>query len=124
MPEPRSGQCRGNLPDDRHTGPREPFELTSKLDGDQLEIVLAGELDMAASFAFETAVDRELSGHGVRRLVFDLSAVPFIDSAGLGALLSLRQRARDHGIQMTLADVSPQVGRVLELSGTAPMLTD
>jgi anti-anti-sigma factor len=79
---------------------------------------LAGDLDMAATFRLEPEIDRAVDRDGVRQLVLDLGEVGFIDSAGLGALLSIRERTRSLGIEMRLANVSPPARRLLELSGT------
>jgi anti-sigma B factor antagonist len=86
--------------------------------------VLAGELDMAATFKLEPELDRLLSGREVRRLVLDVANVRFIDSAGLGALLSIRERTKQLGINMTLVNVSDPVRRILDLSGTGAVLKD
>jgi anti-anti-sigma factor len=83
-----------------------------------LDVRLAGDLDMAATFRLEPEIDRAVDQGGVRQLVLDLGEVGFIDSAGLGALLSIRERTRSLGIEMRLANVSPPARRLLELSGT------
>lgn len=83
-----------------------------------VDVRLAGDLDMAATFRLEPEIDRAVDRDGVRQLVLDLGDVGFIDSAGLGALLSIRERTRSLGIDMRLANVSPPARRLLELSGT------
>jgi anti-anti-sigma factor len=113
-----------DLPHDRKTASTSRFGLVSRSDEDSLELVLAGELDMAATFKLELELDRLLSGREVRRLVLDVADVRFIDSAGLGALLSIRERTRQLGIEMTLVNVSDPVRRVLDLSGTGAVLKD
>jgi anti-anti-sigma regulatory factor len=65
---------------------------TPRVDGACVEVALAGDLDMAATFNLEPEVDRILAQKQVRRLVLDLAGVRFIDSAGVGALLSIRER--------------------------------
>jgi anti-anti-sigma factor len=83
-----------------------------------VDVRLAGDLDMAATFRLEPEIERAVDKDGVRRLVLDLGEVAFIDSAGLGALLSIRERTRSRGIEMRLTNVSPPARRLLELSGT------
>jgi anti-sigma B factor antagonist len=53
------------------------------------------------------------SGH----LVIDLSGVPFVDSAGLGALVGFIRRVRDHGGFVVLACNRPTLVRVLRMTG-------
>jgi anti-sigma B factor antagonist len=96
----------------------ENFELTSRRDDDRVHVELAGDVDMSASFTLEPEVERLLAEDDVRRLTLDLGDVRFIDSAGLGTLLSLRERAAGLGIATELVDVSEPVKRVLDATGT------
>jgi anti-anti-sigma factor len=50
--------------------------------------------------------------------------VSFVDSAGLGLLLALRERARARGIAMTVASVSAPVRRILDVSAIGTVLID
>lgn len=54
---------------------------------------------------------------GDRKLILDLPAVDFIDSSGLGALVSALKRLKqlDRGGDIRLANVQPSVGAVLEI---------
>ncbi|MGH3337312.1 MAG: STAS domain-containing protein [Propionibacteriaceae bacterium] len=92
--------------------------FTSWRVGASVEIQASGDLDMAATFKLEPEVERLLAQDGVRRLVLDLAGVRFIDSAGIGALLSIRERADRLRVEMALTNVPTQVERVLELTGT------
>jgi anti-anti-sigma factor len=47
----------------------------------------------------------------------DLADVRFIDSAGIGALLSIRERTERLSVEMALTNVPAPVQRVLELTG-------
>ncbi len=87
-------------------------------DPSTIEVVLAGELDMAAAFKLEPELERLLSDPRAGTLVLDLSAVEFVDSAGLGALLSIKDRATQLAIGLQIASESESVRRVLELTGT------
>jgi anti-sigma B factor antagonist len=55
--------------------------------------------------------------HAKSRVIFDLSAVPFVDSAGLGALIGAIRRIRELGGDAVVCAVRPSVGRVLDLVG-------
>jgi anti-anti-sigma factor len=100
------------------------FTVVARHDGDALEVALAGELDMAAAFKLESELDRLLARRAARRLVLDLAELTFIDSAGLGALLAIHDRAQDLGIEFVLSNPSDPVRRILDLSGTASVLLD
>ena len=99
-------------------------ELASRRVGQSLELALAGELDMAATFKLEPELDRLLDAPDLRRLECDLAGVSFVDSSGLGLLLALRERAHDRGIAMTVVSVSAPVRRILDVSGMGAVLTD
>jgi anti-anti-sigma factor len=120
----RRGHPGRDLPHDRNTASTPSFELVSGSDGDSLGLVLAGDLDMAATFRIEPELDRLLAGQRIHRLVIDVADVGFIDSAGLGALLSIRERTRQLGIEMTLVNESAPVRRILDLSGTSAIFRD
>ena len=77
---------------------------------------LAGELDLAGA----SALREQLLGllrPGSGRLVLDLSRVTFCDASGLAVLIGTGRRARRLGGFLRLAAVSPQVNRVLDLTG-------
>jgi anti-sigma B factor antagonist len=66
------------------------------VDAQTTVVALAGEI----TFSNVNGLGRELAGAlqaGARNLVIDLSAVEFIDSSGLSALLSASARARESG---------------------------
>jgi anti-sigma B factor antagonist len=90
--------------------------------GDTVLATLSGELDMAATFRLEPALERATQQPGVRGLVIDMSAVEFIDSAGLGLLLATHERLRAARIAFELANPSPNVQRMLELTGAGGTL--
>jgi len=90
----------------------------SPADDTEVELALAGDLDMVATFNLEPKVDRLLAETSVRRLTLNLADVGFIDSAGVGALVSIRERTEQLGVELILANVSRPVHRVLEIAGT------
>ncbi len=48
--------------------------------------------------------------------VFDLTAVPYMDSIGLGMMVSQHVRCQGKGVRMVLAGVSPRVMQVFKLT--------
>jgi anti-anti-sigma factor len=83
-----------------------------------VDVVLSGELDMAAAFRLESELDRLLATPEIRSVALDLADVGFLDSAGLGALLSIREQATRLGIDFRIARVSDPVQRILEATAT------
>jgi anti-anti-sigma factor len=82
-----------------------------------MRVVASGDLDLEGGDRLEALVS-ELVRRGYD-VALDLSAVGFMDSSGLGAVLSLSQGAG----RVVLDDASPAVLRVLEITGTRDALT-
>ncbi len=76
---------------------------------------MEGRLDllMAAEVKQHLA---ELVASGHRRLIFDLDRVSFVDSSGLGALISGLKAARQSGGDLRIARANPQVRTLLNLT--------
>ena len=74
----------------------------------------AGELDAFTVGQFRESLT-ELSGEP--RLLIDLSGVPFLDSAGLGALIGGVRRAREAGGDVAVYGARPAVARLLHTTG-------
>ena len=106
------------------TVPSDPEDPETPSGPRAVRLALAGELDMAAAFRIEPEADRLLARPGAARLVVDLAAVTFVDSAGLGALLAIRDRTAELGMEFAVVNASAPVRRMLELSGTSAMLAD
>jgi anti-anti-sigma factor len=73
-----------------------------------------GELDAYTVAKFREAL-AELAS--VPRLLIDLSDVPFMDSAGLGALIGGIRRAREADGEVTVACSRPTLTRLLHTTG-------
>jgi anti-anti-sigma factor len=51
-----------------------------------------------------------------KTLVIDFSQVNFIDSTGLGILVSIHKRSIEQGVQLILKNISPMVYDVFEIT--------
>ncbi len=76
----------------------------------------AGRLDSASSVALEHAVLERLQSGG-KRLVFDLSGVDYISSAGLRVILLAGKRLQPLEGRMVLCGLREEVRGVFEMSG-------
>ena len=90
---------------------------------DWCRMTVSGEFDMAGSPAFRRAVNDAL-GRGRQHIAVDTSAVRFMDSTGLTAVLSARVDVRDAGGTFRLTAVSSQVARLLNIAGLTYELVD
>jgi anti-sigma B factor antagonist len=64
-----------------------------------------GDVDILSAPAFKHAL-LETIGDGSRQVIVDLTAVPFIDSTGLGVLVSGAKKARRDGIAIVCDDTA------------------
>jgi stage II sporulation protein AA (anti-sigma F factor antagonist) len=55
-------------------------------------------------------------------LIFDMSKCSFLDSAGVGALVSLFVSRRNHGKRLILAGLTSQGQAVMQVSGLIKLL--
>jgi anti-sigma B factor antagonist len=88
---------------------------TEDLDGDTAVIRPRGRLNMVAAPQLRAIVSETVQA-GRPTLVVDLSAVEFMDSSGLGALIAGLKTARQAGGDLRIAAPTPQVAMVLELT--------
>lgn len=71
-------------------------------------------LDAAIAGEFKDSVRPHVAGAGPD-LILDLTAVGFLDSSGLGAVIALR-KALPAGRQLRLRGLTPNVARVFQLT--------
>ena len=86
-------------------------------EGVTVTITLAGEVDVNVATELAGAVGGALAGRP-EVVIVDLSAATFLDSAGVGALVTLNNAATSAGVQsVQLRPGPPNVMRVLEMVG-------
>lgn len=80
-----------------------------------------GELDAFTVSQFRQSLAELASTAGL--LLIDMSAVPFVDSAGLGALIGGIRRARELGGDVAVACNRPTLTRLLRTTGFDRIVT-
>lgn len=83
--------------------------------GDETTLFLRHHLAFADRRAFLEAIPEFLPA-GTRRLVVDLRDLRFLDSAGLGMFLSLKEAAEKHGARMVIREPVAGVKTLLRLA--------
>ena len=76
--------------------------------------VSAARIDAAMAIQFKEDM-RKLTGDAPNRVILDLTQVDFVDSSGLGAIVSAMKTLRDE-VRMDLAGLSPAVRKVFRLT--------
>jgi anti-sigma B factor antagonist len=80
-------------------------------------VTLSGELDSSNAGSLEAAV-APITAKLPERLIFDLSDLRFIDSAGIAVLIGVAGKVNT----VRLRDPSPIVRRVIEITGLSEVL--
>jgi len=92
----------------------DPLEIDrSDVFPSQEVLSLRGPLTANNAPTFQNAMRREEPAHTV---ILDLSDVPYIDSAGLGLLVSAHVSRQKAGRRMVLSGINPRVQRLFEIT--------
>jgi anti-sigma B factor antagonist len=92
--------------------------VSCRQDGPVVTCCVEGDLENLTVAQFREALAPLPWGSWV---VFDLGAVSFVDSAGLGALIGAIRRCRERGGDAVVCRPRPSVNRVLQLVGLTRM---
>ena len=95
-----------------------PVHIDFLADARRIVIRLIGSLDLQSSSALQDMLSSIIAGMGLGvRLVVDLGSVPYIPSAGVGALTMALTNAKKRDITFQLSHIQPKVRAVFELLG-------
>jgi anti-sigma B factor antagonist len=92
------------------------FAVAVTQQGDHDVVAVSGELDVHTAPALQAELDL-LSRRSGAAVVVDLTGVPFIDSTGLGVLVSTLKHVREAGGTLDVVVVAPRVLKVFALTG-------
>ncbi len=86
-------------------------------DGSSTRLVLTGEIDVSVAAQLATSA-QQIVAAAPAAIVVDLSGATFLDSSGVGALVSLSNTAADAGLGRVQLKPGPRnVMRVLDIVG-------
>jgi anti-anti-sigma factor len=92
--------------------------VTKGADGERRSLAVSGDFDIAMVERF-LAEARACLDDTADVCEIDLGSVTFMDSSGLGALVRIRNAARESGKTVVLVNVPPSVSRLFEVTGLA-----
>jgi len=87
---------------------------------DPSTIALAGRLDSTTAPELDAVLDRALRGGGKARMVFDLSQLEYISSAGIRCLIRARKAIEPGGGKVAVVNPQPAVRKVLDIVKAIP----
>lgn len=94
--------------------------IKKEVNGSKLNIALVGRLDTNTSQKLEKELKSSLEN--IQELVFDLTQLEYISSAGLRVLLTAQKTMNKQG-SMTVCNVNEMVMEVFEMTGFVDILT-
>lgn len=95
------------------------MNIIKKQDGTTLTVALEGRLDTVSSPHLEGELRAAVNG--VTELIFDLTGLEYISSAGLRVLLSAQKVMSRQG-KMTIRNVKPEIMEIFEVTGFVDIL--
>lgn len=82
-----------------------------------LTVKLRGELDHSVAAGVRAELDELILDPGVRRLVFDLHGLEFMDSSGVGLIIGRYKLMARRGGSVAVRGPGRRVDRIFEMSG-------
>lgn len=86
------------------------------IEKDTLLVTPEGELDHHSAQKIRAEVDAKLD-RGVKNVIFDFSALNFMDSSGIGMIMGRYKKISKQGGKVIIAAPRPQVKRIIEMAG-------
>ena len=94
------------------------MEIKTKTEGTKLTIAVSGRVDTVTAPELEAG----LKFGDATCVVIDLGGVPYMSSAGLRLLLTVHKTMLGKGGELQIANVSPSVKEVLDITGFSDIL--
>ena len=95
------------------------MNIEKKLDGGKLSLKVIGRLDTNTSPELEA----EMTLDGVNEVLFDLSELEYVSSAGLRVFLTAQKAMMACGGQMTITNPNATVKGVFDITGCSDIFT-
>lgn len=93
-------------------------DVTVKFEQAQSKLIckIDGDFDAYHSAEIKKTIKEQLEKSKDAKIVLDMSNVPYIDSAGLGTMVSLLKDARNLEKELILASLRQNVKRIFEMT--------
>src|SRR5690554_3716166 len=93
------------------------MSLNLSVEQETLIVKIQGELDHHTAEEVRSEIDNELDNNRVKNILFDFSALKFMDSSGIGVLMGRYKKISQKKGQAGVYYINPQVRRIFEISG-------
>ncbi|MGK5680129.1 STAS domain-containing protein [Actinoplanes sp. URMC 104] len=106
---------------ERNTQSMFTVEVTRQGDA-TLGVAVRGEVDMATASQLQATVTGAIDRQAPKHVVIDVAAMPFLDAAGITALVAIRRYAVARHADVRMENVQPLVKNVLHIVDLANVL--
>ncbi len=93
------------------------MQISSVVDKNNLYIRFAGELDQSVAGTAKNKLEAIFDKKTYRNVVFDMSKLSFMDSTGIGIILSRYKKLRQQSIPVYITAPNPQIDKIIRVSG-------
>ena len=91
------------------------MEIQKRMEGDIAVLNLEGRLDLTSASSLKDA-SREILENDSKKMILNLNKVDFINSSGLGALVSILKDVRNSQGSMRLTNLAPYVKEIFDIT--------
>ncbi|MBP2002462.1 anti-sigma B factor antagonist [Paenibacillus shirakamiensis] len=101
-----------------NTNKNEKFNAETQVEDGTCTVYLTGELDLSVAPDFRQVME-PLVGDSNLDLVINLKDLKYIDSTGIGILLSILKARHGMSAQFFVREVPPQIQKLFDMTGIA-----
>lgn len=83
----------------------------------RLDVRLGGDLDATSSKELKRSLESEIEQTHPDEVVVDCSGLNYIDSTGLGVLVSAMKMVREHGGRIKIVRLKPYLQKIFRVTG-------
>ena len=84
---------------------------------------LTGELDQSTADQVKLRLKATLAAHDVKHIVFNLKALTFMDSSGIGIILGRYNQVKSIGGRVFVLGMNPTVNKMFHMAGLNQIIT-
>ena len=93
------------------------MEISARIQNGVLICGLAGELDHHSAKEVKDLIESVVQNRGIKNLIFDFSALKFMDSSGIGVVIGRYKLISSLGGQVAIVSRNRVIDRLLNMSG-------
>jgi anti-anti-sigma factor len=97
------------------------MEITVLQDKEPISLKVSGRIDASNSGEFESRIN-EVMSKGIFNIIFDLSELTYISSAGLRVFMLIFNKCRETGKKIALVSPTDIVSEVFKISGLSEII--